>query len=104
MSVANLDSRKAEAAIAAFVARNKGDANAWLLQMGYAISGTTQWLNLQKSRGHFHMHPSVRPETDAVRLNVNWRTARPRTRRFMAKSLLVAKRRIWRDWTSQIGR
>ena len=103
MSVSNLDSRKAEAAIAAFVERNKGDANGWLLNMGYAISGTTQWLNLQKSSGRFHMYPSVRQETDAVRLNVRWRTAKRRTRYFMADSLIAAKKRIWRDWTSHLG-
>ena len=96
----NLDSRKAEAAIGAFVDRNKGAAGDWLLQMGYAISGNTGWLNQRKSKGHINVYPSVRREGDGVRLTVNWRTAGRRVRRQTAKSLRVAQRKTWTAWTN----
>ena len=69
--------------------------------MGYAISGTTGWLNRAKSGGHIKVQPSVRRTADdEVLLRVRWRTARKRARRHTAKSLLVAKRHIWNRWTS----
>ena len=104
MSVSNLDSRKAEAAIERWVGDKRGEAVDWLQHMGYGISGTVGWLNTRKSGGHINAYPSVRRDGDSVRLAIRWRSAGRRVRRLSAKSLLVAKRHVWRRWTAQLGK
>ena len=44
--------------------------------------------------------PSVRKQTDSVRLHIKWSRANRGLRRKVAKNLLVAKRRIWSSWTA----
>ena len=78
------------------------EAHDWLMSMGYAISGNTQWLNQQATGGRLNIYPSVRKTPEGVRLNVTWRKANRGTRRLVAKSLIVAKRHIWDRWTAQL--
>ena len=85
-----------------FAEESKAEAHDWLMNMGYAISGNTQWLNQQKTRGRLNVYPSVRKVPGGVRLNVKWRRANRATRRLVAKNLNVAKRHIWGRWTAQL--
>ena len=90
------------AAVTKFVDEAGIDAIDWLENMGYAISGNTQWLNRRQTKGRLNIYPSVRKTPDGVRLNITWRKANRGTRRLVAKNLIVAKRHVWNRWTSQL--
>ena len=93
---------KARAATEAFVSDAAVEAHDWLMSMGYAISGNTQWLNRHQTDGRLNIYPSVRKRPDGVRLNITWRKANRGTRRLVAKNLIVAKRHIWGAWTADL--
>lgn len=95
------DARVREA-VAKFVDETGIDAHEWLMKMGYAISGNTQWLNRRQTKGRLNIYPSVRKQPDGVRLDIRWRKANRGTRRLVAKNLSVAKRHTWTKWTSQL--
>ena len=86
----------------AFVEDTKSEAHDWLMNMGYAISGNTQWLNRHQTDGRLNIYPSVRKRPEGVLLNIKWRRANRGTRRLVAKNLLTAKRAQWAWWTRQL--
>ena len=93
---------KVSAATEAFVAVASAEAHDWLMNMGYAISGNTQWLNRRQTRGGLNIYPSVRKRPEGVKLQIKWRKANRGTRRLVAKNLIVAKRAQWDWWTRQL--
>ena len=93
---------KVAAATDEFVADVKVEAHGWLMNMGYAISGNTEWLNKRQTHGGLHVYPSVRKMPEGVRLQIKWRKANRGTRRIVAKNLIVAKRAQWAWWTRQL--
>ena len=85
-----------------FIADVKAEAHDWLMNMGYAISGNTQWLNSYRTDYRLNVYPSVRKLPDGVRLQIKWRKANRGTRRLVAKNMLAAKRAQWDWWTRQL--
>ena len=83
-----LDSRRAQQAISRWVDKKTGDADAWLLNMGYAISGMTRWLNVRKI-GPSCRGVSVGPKTNRFcSLQIKWsRANRGLRRKVRQKSL-----------------
>ena len=96
-----LDSRLAEKAIERWSGERREAADAWLLNMGFAISGMTRWLNVRKISPRVGVFPSVaRTGADEVRLRIKWRRANRGLRKLVARSLRLAKRRTWSEWTA----
>ena len=93
---------RVQAAVIRLVDEAGVDAHDWLMSMGYAISGNTQWLNRNQTGGRLNVYPSVRKTPEGVRLNITWRRANRGTRRIVAKNLRVAKRHIWGAWTADL--
>ena len=93
---------KVAPATEAFVSDTKVEAHDWLMNMGYAISGNTQWLNRRQTRGGLNIYPSVRKRPEGVLLQIKWRKAHRGTRRLVAKNMLTAKRAQWAWWTRQL--
>ena len=94
--------KKVAAATEEFIAESAVEAHDWLMNMGYAISGNTQWLNRHQTDGRLNVYPSVRKMTDGVKLQIKWRKANRGTRRLVAKNLSAAKRAQWNWWTRQL--
>ena len=93
---------RARRAVSQFVDDTGAEAHEWLLNMGYAISGNTQWLNQQATGGRLNVYPSVRKTPDGVRLQIKFRRANSGTRRLVVKGLSGARRHIWDTWTAQL--
>ena len=93
---------RVNAAAQRFVDDAGPEAHEWLMSMGYAISGNTQWLNRHATGGRLNIYPSVRKQPGGVRLNITWRKANRGTRRIVAKSFTVAQRHIWTRWTAKL--
>ena len=91
-----------KAAVGQFVDDTGVEAHDWLMSMGYAISGNTQWLNRRQTGGRLNVYPSVRKRPEGVRLQIKFRRANRGTRRIVAKSLSGARRHIWDRWTANL--
>ena len=94
---------RVNAAASRFVEDSSAQAHEWLMNMGYAISGTTQSLNQQATGGSLNVYQSVRKVPGGVKLQVKWKRANRGTRRLVAKNLGLAKNSIWSRWTGGLG-
>ena len=91
--------KRVTAALEEFVEEAKTESADWLTNMGYAISGTTESLNRQKTDGRLTMYPSVRRVGDNVKLQIKFKTANAGARKIARRSLAGASRYIWARWT-----